>query len=162
MNTEPAPFPPHVGHEFLLWLWRVSAVGGRLHLSDRVGAVDIWVDDRLVFRDQGESKPVVVLTGENPAAGETARTALLSGKALREIRIGMRRDDREYHATLDGELTIKGLDLPTAVSEDLESTLLDRKFLFEEFASVLRAAFEQYCSRRLDGSYRADLEAWLS
>ena len=36
------------------------------------------------------------MTGDNPAATLEARAALAGGKILQEIRVGIRRDDREY------------------------------------------------------------------
>jgi hypothetical protein len=67
-----------------------------------VGAIHLWVDDRLAFRRPEDTKVTAVMTGENPAASLEARAALAGGKVLQEIRVGLRRDDREFFFTLKG------------------------------------------------------------
>ena len=47
-----------------------------------------------------------------------ARAALAGGKVLHEVRIGMRREDREFFVTLKGPaMHLTGLKLPVVVTE---------------------------------------------
>ena len=100
---EGLPIVPHLSGEFFAWLWWTSEQrGSSFDLGPPVGAVDVWVDERLAFRNAEETKVSAVMTGDNPSASLEARAALAGGKILQEIRLGLRREDREYFVTLKG------------------------------------------------------------
>src|SRR5688572_27418516 len=97
------PVPSHLAGEFYAWLWYASEdQGGSFALPHPVGRVDVWVDERIAFRNPDEQKVAAVMTGENPAGTLEARAALAGGKVLQDLRIGVRRDDREFIVTLKG------------------------------------------------------------
>lgn len=100
--AEVTPIPAHVAGELYVWLWWASEQsGGAFDLPDPVGRITLWVDDRLAFRRPDDSKVTAVITGENPSTTLEARAALAGGKVLQELRIGLRRDDREFFVTQD-------------------------------------------------------------
>jgi hypothetical protein len=164
---ETTPIPPHLGSEFLVWLWYTSEqLQGRFTLPEPVGTVDVWVDDRLAFRPPGDAKITAVLTGENPSTTLEARAALAGGKVLQDLRIGMRRDDREFSATLRGAaLDVAALKLPQVTSEGEDAAIFDRMFLYEEFILVLRALFDQFAKARVgrdwSGTVLPEMRRWL-
>lgn len=167
MSTEATPIPAHLGSEFLLWLWWSSENnGGRFSLGAPAGVVDVWVDDRLAFRQPSETKVSAVITGENPAHTLEARAALAGGKVVQDLRVGVRRDDREYFATLKGAgLDIAGLKLPQVLSETPDEVVVDRMFLYEEFVLVLRSLFDAFTAERLGSGWASStvpaIRAWL-
>jgi hypothetical protein len=125
MSGEATPVPAHLGGEFYLWLWFVSERdSAEFELDKPIGAVQVWVDDRLAFRRPEDTKATAVMTGENPAASLEARAALAGGKVLQELRLGVRRDDREFTATLKGPGVMIGqLKVPQVLSDAPEEAV---------------------------------------
>lgn len=166
MSDETTPFPPHLAAEFLLWFWwRSERDGTVFDLADPVGRVEAWVDDRLSFRTPGADKATAVLTGDNPSATLEARAALAGGKVLHDLRIHLKRDEREYALQLGGTaLDVRGLKLPKMPSENAEEALLDRLDRYGEFHLVLTGLFRAFAKERTAAGWRTDivpaLRAW--
>lgn len=148
--SEPTPFPPHLGSEFLLWLWATSPDGSHLIDLGPPGEIYLWVEDRLVFRAPGGDSPVVVVTAENSARDTAALAALQASKRLQQVRFGMRRDDREATFTLDENLHIRQAKLPAILSESPEEAVLDRMALIAEIDQAVRRLFLKFASVRKD------------
>lgn len=167
-GREATPIPAHLGSEFLLWLWWSSESSqGRFDLPAPVGTVEAWVDDRLAFRLPADVKVTAVLTGENPAAAPEARAALAGGKVLQDLRLRLKRDEREYAFTLRGPaLDVAGLKLPQVLSDRPEEAVADRMFLVEELHLVLRGLFARFAAARAGAGWRTEtlpaLQAWLA
>jgi len=144
------PVLPHIAGEFLLWLWWSAAQSGcRADLGDELGPVDFWVDDRLCFRAPDEGRAAAVITGENPAESPEARAAIAGGKVLRELRLCIRRDEREFAVTLKAPgLDMAQVTLPQVVSGSGEEALYDRMFLYEELHSLVAAFFQRFALAR--------------
>lgn len=150
MSDGAAPFPPHLASEFLLWFWwRSERDNTVFDLPLPVGRVEAWVDDRLSFRPPGEDKATAVLTGENPSATLEARAALAGGKVLHDLRVHLKRDEREYVFQLGGaRLDVRGLKLPSMPSEVPDEILLDRLDRYGEFQLVLMGLFQAFAEER--------------
>ena len=160
--------PPHVASEFYLWLWYRSETGqGRIDLGES-GAVDFWVDDRISFRAVGEERVSAVMTGENPSTTPEAHAALAGGKVIRDVRLALRREDREYFVTLKGpRIEVSGAKLPALVkSGDEGEVLYERMFLYEELHFVLAALFRSFSEARCAADWSAatlpDLRRWVA
>ena len=117
MSDDGLPVLPHIAGEFYVWLWWASEIqSAQFHLDDPVGIIDLWVDERLAFRIVGETKVTAVMTGEASSTSLEARAALAGGKILQEIRIFLRRDDREFSVTLKGpEMHSTAVKLPNSL-----------------------------------------------
>jgi hypothetical protein len=167
-GDEPTPVLPHLGSEFLLWLWYwTENHGGAIVLDDEIGSVDFWVDTRLAFRAPGEGKAAAVLTGENPSVALEARAALAGGKVIRELRIGLRREEREFFATLRApSLDLVGVDLPQVVQGGGEEALYDRMYLFDELLRILTAFFRRFAAARTSPAWASDtlsdIRSWIA
>lgn len=145
-----AETPPHIASDFYLWLWFASEVGGgQIELPEQA-PFSWWVDDRLSFRPVGEDKVHAVLTGDNPSTTPEARAALAGGKVLRDVRLAMRRDDREYSVTLRGpNISISGAKLPGLVKTgDPAEILYERMFLYEELHWMVGTMFRKFAEER--------------
>lgn len=149
-HGEPTPVLPHLAAEFLLWLWWSAAHSAcRADLGEELGPVDFWVDDRLAFRTPDEGRAAAVITGENPAESPEARAAIAGGKVLRELRLCIRRDEREFAVTIKApNLDLAQVSLPQVVSGDGEEALYDRMFLYEELHSLVAAFFQRFALAR--------------
>ena len=156
VSGEPLPIVPHLAGEFYAWLWWESEQRGAVFsLGPPAGAVDVWVDDRLAFRSPDETRITAVMTGENPAATLEARAALAGGKVLQEIRLGIRRDDREYAVTLKGApMHVAALRLPQVVTNGGEEVLLERVHLYEELCLVLQGLLTAFARARSEPTWQ--------
>ncbi len=159
--------PPHIASDFYLFLWFASEVGrGVIEPADG-SPFSWWVDDRLSFRPAGEDKVNAVLTGDNPSTTPEARAALAGGKVLRDLRLALRRDDREYSVTLRGpNVAISGAKLPQQVKTgEPTEILLDRMFLYEELHWMLGTMFRRYAEERTApgwAAYAGRMREWAS
>lgn len=144
------PVLPHMAGEFYAWLWWKSEDnGGHFDLGDPIGRVDVWVDDRLAFRNPNDSKVAAVMTGEHPSTSLEAKAALAGGKVLQELRIAVKRDDREFSVTLKGPaIDLARVKLPQMVDGGGEEALYDRMFLYDELCGVLTGLLSSYARER--------------
>ncbi len=164
--SDATPVVPHQAGEFYAWLWWQSEErDGVFDLGGDIGRVDLWVDERLAFRNPAETKVSAVLTGDNPSTTLEARAALAGGKVLQEIRIGVRRDEREFFFTLKGPaIELKQAKLPSLMSEGEEAAIYDRMFLYEELSFVLAGLLGLFSEARTSSQWEEDvaaIRAWV-
>jgi hypothetical protein len=157
--AEALPVPPHLTSEFYAWLWWSSeAREGVFDLGGEAGRVEVWLDDRLAFRNPNDNKVSALMTGENPSQTLEARAALAGGKVLQDLRIGLRRDDREFSVTLKGAvIDLQRAKLPQAVEGSGEESLYDRIFLYEELSFVLGALFRAFSDVRASDAWQDEV-----
>jgi len=166
-NQDGLPVLPHLAGEFYAWLWWASEVQGAVFvLADPVGQIELWVDERLAFRNADDTKVTAVMTGEAPSTSLEARAALAGGKVLNELRVGLRRDDREFTVTLKGPaMHLSGAKLPQVVSEGIDEVLYDRMFLYGELSMVLAALYKHFADKRVSSEWDAEvlpgLRRWI-
>jgi hypothetical protein len=158
-NTDASPLLPHLTSEFYAWLWWASeAQESVFTLGGDIGEVEVWVDERLAFRSPNTSKVVAVMTGESPSTSLEARAALAGGKVLQDIRLGIRRDDREFFVTLKGTgMDLQSLKLPQVMSETPDEAVFDRMFLYDELYFVLRGLFREFAGVRSSGTWNGEV-----
>ncbi|MCO4744102.1 MAG: hypothetical protein KC912_04900 [Proteobacteria bacterium] len=165
--SDGSPILPHQAAEFYVWLWWMTEERqGAFDLPEPTGRVDVWVDERLAFRIPNDSKVTAVLTGDNPSATLEARAALAGGKVLEEVRLGIRRDDREYAVTLKGApMYFTRLKLPQVLMEGEDSVIYDRMHLYEEAESIIAALFREFASLRAsaewENSVLPEIRQWV-
>lgn len=165
--SEGRPILPHQAAEFYTWLWwSTEEREGVFDLGEPLGRVDVWVDERLAFRTPSDSKITAVLTGDNPSTTLEARAALAGGKVLEELRLGIRRDDREYQVTLKGApMHFARLKLPQVLLEGEDSVIYDRMHLYEEVGAVVGGLFAQYAAARAAGDWEShalpEIRRWV-
>jgi hypothetical protein len=145
-QSDALPLLPHLSSEFYAWLWWASENQESVfQVEGDVGQVELWVDERLAFRSPNTTKVVAVMTGENPSTTLEARAALAGGKVLQDIRVGLRRDDREFFVTLKGAgMDLQSVKLPQVMSETPDEAVFDRMFLYDELCFILRGLFQQF------------------
>lgn len=149
MSAHTETIPDHVTHDFLTWLWYLAETTDKATLPDGT-VIPLWVDTRMAFRAVGDLKPSAVLTGDNPAATPEARAALRGGKVIQELRVVLRRDDREYIVTLGPGLQLRQAKLPTAVrGGDFGEALYERAFLYEDLVYIIAQLFNSFAAARV-------------
>lgn len=166
---DPTPTLPHLVTEFFAWLWYASERdGGTFALGD--GTVfTYWVDDRLSFRLPDEDKARAVLTGESAAATLEARAALAGGKVVRDLRLALKREERQYAVTLRGlHLDLQGAKLPAELkaSDDASEVLLERMFLVDELWFLVGSLYRRFADERTSAAWDTDhlpaMRQWAS
>ncbi len=165
--VEGLPIVPHVAGEFYAWLWWASEQQrAEFELDDPVGRIELWVDERLAFRNPDDTKLTAVMTGDNPAATLEARAALAGGKVLQEIRVAIRRDEREFRLTLRGPSAhMTALKLPEVLTEGGEEVFYDRLHLYEEINFVVAGLFRAFARVRTGEQWASEvlpaLQDWI-
>lgn len=164
--TEGLPILQHQAGEFYAWLWwTTEGAGSHMDLGDPVGVVDLWVDERMAFRNPAETKVTAVMTGDNPGDTMEARAALAGGKVLQDLRLHLRRDDRDFTFTLKGAaMDLAQAKLPQAVAGGDEA-IYDRTFLYDELTLVLAALLRKFARARVDAAWDSEtlpaIRAWV-
>jgi hypothetical protein len=149
MSEDATPALPHLSTEFFIWLWFASERdGGTMALSENVGVVDVWVEDRLSFRGLEQEKSRAVVTGENAASSLEARAALATGKVVGDIQIHLRREEREYTVTLRGVNLDLSAKLPPHSGEGEDGLLYERMYLYEDLWFVIVALYRRFAMER--------------
>ena len=159
-GEEPPPDLDDPGREFLTWLfWRTDSEGGKFTLP-KSGDVHLWVEDRMLFKDATEKPASCALGGGDPARAPEARASLFGGKRLSRVKLGLKRGEREWSFTLDGEtLDLTGLKLPALLTEQEDEVLFERLALLEEAAFVVDELFGQWAKERLSDGWEKDQAA---
>ena len=161
------PILPHIASEFYAWLWWASENQGAVfELAEPAGQIEVWIDERLAFRNPDDTRVLAVMTGENPSATLEARAALAGGKVLQDLRIGVRRDDREFFVTLKGPaMHLQGLKLPAVVEQGGEEVIFERMHLYEELTLIVSALFRAWNQIRVSPAWGAEvlpaLHEWI-
>jgi hypothetical protein len=166
---------PHLASEFFAWIWYTSEQKrGTLELGEGAGAVDFWVGSRISFRAVDEDKARAVVTGESPSTTLEARAALAGGKVVNDLRLVLRREEREYEVTLRGPyLDLHNVRLPAQVKtaagaaekENSDEILYERMYLYDELWFLLGALYARFAEERTGADWRTDtlpsLRAWV-
>ncbi|MEL6347707.1 MAG: hypothetical protein AAFV53_31665 [Myxococcota bacterium] len=153
--SDATPALPHLSTEFFIWLWYASERdGGTMNLPENVGVVDVWVEERLAFRGLAEEKARAVVTGENTASSLEARAALATGKVVSQLQVHLRREEREYTATLKGvNLDLAGVKLPPHAGEGEDGLLYERMYLYEDLMFIIQGLYRQFSRERTHESW---------
>jgi hypothetical protein len=169
VTEEMAGAPPHVASEFYLWLWFRSDQGdGELVMDDEAGDVTFWVEDRIAFRPAGDARATAVLTGDNPGTSLEARAALAGGKMLRDLKLALRRGEREYEVVLRGPgIEITAAKLPGLLKGgDPAEILYERAYHYEDLHYVLGCLFRAFAAERTCPAWQETtlpaMRAWVS
>jgi len=166
MSEDATPALPHLSTEFFIWLWYASERdAGTMALSDNIGVVDVWVEDRLSFRGLEQEKARAVVTGENTASSLEARAALATGKVVRDIQIHLRREEREYTVTLRGVNLDLSAKLPPHAGEGEDGLLYERMYLYEDLWFVIEGLYRRFARERTHDMWPATLKgirAWVA
>jgi hypothetical protein len=176
-ESQEAKALPHLASEFFAWIWYTSeARRGTLDLGEGVGAVDFWVGSRISFRAVDEDKARAVVTGESPSTTLEARAALAGGKVVNDLRLVLRREDREYEVTLRGPyLDLHNVRLPAQVKPAAgdgaenkngeDEILYERMYLYDELWFLLGALYARFAEERTGADWRTEtlpsLKAWV-
>jgi hypothetical protein len=146
-----------LGAEFLTWLWYLIEQNSEqliipLNATSPV-SVSLWIDDRVVI--SAVSGQHNTLRGGDPANSAEAAVALITGKSIREIKLGMNiHGVGEYRVTLNAvDLRPRGLVLPTPSDidddEKIHISIPMRIKQLELFLRVFDGIFLKFMDERI-------------
>ena len=158
---------PFFGQEFLTWLWFRSESGeDQVNLTGSTGeeyVFDLWIDDRLILESSTARAHHHTIRGGDPSQSAEAATALLTGKSVKELKMGINVEGYgEYQAVLSGkDLAPRSLSLPDqedasgeAIADPLELIQL-RLEQMRVFLDILDGLFLQFISERTEDSWES-------
>jgi recombination associated protein RdgC len=148
-----------LGQEFLTWLWWKSEERGGTVAVKGLGDIAISLEKHMLLESgEGESSEKIICSGLQTELRE-ARTGLVMGKKLEQARIVLTEGSYEYSFTLSGSLMeFRNVKLPKTEdsekdvgqsTEEVEGSILERAFLFEQLMKSIRALFAQFLEVRV-------------
>lgn len=157
-----------LGQEFLTWLWWKSEERGGTIAIPEVGDIGVIFEKHMLLEfGEGEYSEKLVCTGLQTELKE-ARTGLKMGKKLEQARIQIVKETYEWSVTIAGGLfEFRNVRLPkTAVTEqntdnseaEMEGTILERIFLFEELIRLFNDLFRMFLAVRISERWREEVE----
>jgi len=163
---EGLPILAHLAGEFYAWLWWASeARQGVFDLGEETGRLEVWVDDRLAFRNPHEHRVSATVSGPDAPDAPEARAALAGGKVLEALAVHLRRDDRDFAFVLRGPgMDLVRAKLPPGASEG-EDAVYERMFLYEELSFLVGALLREYARERTSGQWESEtlpaMQRWV-
>lgn len=139
---------PHIGLDFLTWLWFFSEVrGGKFETTD--GEFAVALEGPLMFVMEGTGAHEARLRRGEPLLSAEAKAALVSGKKLRRARLILAQDDRQWSAELDGQdFAFRGVKLPRGEILDAQSLFQERMLLIQTLIQSVLALYDRFLDER--------------
>ncbi len=140
-----------LGREFLTWLWYRSELQEGLFRLGEDRTIEVWFDARLTLEALGDIKEQNVIKSESPTETEEARASLQTGKQVKEARLRVVYDQKQWTATIKADdLSLHGLKLPAVLSREEDDQVYERFELLEEIEDLMDDLFGVFRTIRLD------------
>lgn len=140
-----------LGREFLTWLWYRSELQEGLFRLGEDRTIEVWFDARLTLEALGDIKEQNVIKSESPTETEEARASLQTGKQVKEARLRVVYDQKQWTATIKADdLSLHGLKLPAVLSREEDDQVYERFDLLEEIEDLMDDLFGVFRTIRLD------------
>lgn len=147
--------------DFLLWLWYFTESQDNpveLEMPQRGGKllVKVWVEDRLVLESLDSKAHSHTLKGGEPSRSSEADSALRSGKAVKELRLGLHIDPYgDFLVLLNSkDLSPRSVTLPGKSGEGSRLSLAYRLQMTDILIEALDSLFALFLSQRTEESWR--------
>ncbi len=162
-----------LGKEFLTWLWYyIEEEGGTFEVEQAINKktieAEIWIDDKITFESTGSDTARHSLFGGNPSDSLEATAALLTGKIVSELKLGLHIGEDQYKFGLSAkDLTPKSITIPKEpTSGDRYSAALFRIGHLDTLMRCQDAIFSQFVNTRIQASWEEEslqnLRSWIS
>lgn len=156
---------PHIGRDFLTWLWYFSEACGGIATLD-AGPFAVAIEGPLCFMFEGAGAHETVLRNGQPLVSAEARTALMSGKKLKRAKVIFARDEATWKFTLDADsFTFRSTQLPQGEELDAASRFQDRMLALDTLREVMTGFFTRFLEERLNqtewNGIREDIRKWV-
>lgn len=156
--------------DFLGWLWYKNDTNQAV--SEYDGKTVKWfLGDRMTLTLSSDPKERVVVTGAEPGRTREAISALIDGKFVSELAIGLQVGSEEFTMLIDTSLwSFRSFKAPKQdnndAEEDPDGLFLEKMYLLEQACNAFNGIVKQYLDVRLDtDSYielSQDMSTWRS
>lgn len=161
-----------LGREFLTWLWCRSEEKDRPFKLASGETFQVWIDDKVVLESPSAHAHVNTLRGGSPSQSLEASAALLTGKSVREVKIGMNIEGiGEFFASLQcTDLSPRSLRLPGipgyTEDEDAEASHVALRLqLTRLFLDGMDKLFTEFMEQRVQKAWEEqglhDIRKWI-
>lgn len=165
-----------LGREFLTWLWYYvekseSPFTIKSPKNTETYTIDLWIDDRIVLDSPNGRAHVQTLKGGDPSRSLEAASALLTGKSVKEMRLGFHLNSMgDFTFTLNSQdLSPKSISLPEPSSDseqDQQVSLLSfRLKATEVLVDIIDGCFSMFLDQRIDQSWQDEglgaIKKWI-
>lgn len=148
-----------LNREFLTWLWYTAEESGgeiSVELSGKLENVELWLEDKIVLESQTSHVHKQALKGGQPGASLEATAALISGKSVSELKMGLSWRDSDYIFNLNSkDLQPTGIALPTLKGEysDQLDVIHARAEALQTIVDIIDALFLQFLRARTNKTW---------
>ncbi len=140
---------PGIGLDFLTWLWFYGEVRGGM-VDTPQGPFAMTLEGPLMFVMEGRGAHEARLRKGEPLVSSEAKSALLAGKKLRQARLVLAQDQRQWSVELDGEsFVFRGVKCPKPEALDAVSQFQDRMLLLQTLAQTVLILYDRFLEERL-------------
>jgi len=162
-DWQPMSFSPEVprelmestpGRDFLTWLWFVSEErGGTVSIASGED-IAVLIEGPLTFAHEGDGAHETILRRGEPVHSTEAKTALLSGKKLRQAKITLALGDELWPARFNAdEFTFRSLRIPRIEEMlDAESLFMERMARLDLYRNYFLGIFDEFVAEREDSA----------
>ncbi|MBF0550950.1 MAG: hypothetical protein HQK60_10480 [Deltaproteobacteria bacterium] len=159
-----------LGREFLTWLWYQSEQRGGSVFIPEMGDLDLTFERRALMESgEGDFTETVLCRGLNSELKE-ARLALREGKKVKEVRIRLSQDTKEWSFTIKGDsLDFQSVNLPKGGpvdTDDEEAEFFLRVGYLTELFQIIDHLYGDFIHQRLDPAWPekglAEIRLWVS
>lgn len=163
--------------EFLMWVWHLTEspknpLELRLASLGHTAASKLWIDDRIVLESLDGRAHVHTLKGGDPSRSCEAESALISGKQIRELRLGLHIDPYGDFTVILGskDLSPKSIVLPSGPDKadgrknpvDLAYRLKATDILLEALDALFSLFLEERTNQKAWIDKRREIVQWIA
>lgn len=140
-----------VGQDFLTWLWFFSEHRGGVASLGHLGKFGVIVEGPLLFVMEGDGTHEALLRKGMPLKSAEAKTALLAGKKLRQVKVMLARGEEIFSAQVDAdEFVFRSLKVPRTETIDPLSRFQEQMMALETFRDAFFMLYELFLRERCD------------
>jgi hypothetical protein len=154
--------------DFLLWLWffiESDKNPVNLSINSSTLLVKLWIEDKIVLESSGAKAHIQTLKGGEPSSSIEAGSGLISGKTVKELKLGLHIDSIGDFTVLLGskDLSPKAIQLP---SSEASGTSLDARLkLTDHLILVIDQIFLIFLQERTSETWTTAtlrlIEEWI-
>jgi hypothetical protein len=145
-----------LGSEFLMWLWFKAECFDGLFDVENHERVEVSFDDQLTLEAYLAETERNMFRGGAPAYSPEAKTALQEGKRVKDAKLRVVKEGREWTFKLKAEsLGLTSVKIPSLLSKEEEEQFYERMYLVEELEEILDELYKEFLAIRLSKAWNS-------
>lgn len=145
-----------LGSEFLMWLWfKAECYDGLFDLPEH-DRVEVAFDDQLTLEAYLAETERNMFRGGAPAYSPEAKTALREGKRVKDAKLRVVKEGREWTFKIKAEsLGLTSVKIPSLLSKEEEEQFYERMYLIEELEEIIDVLYKEFLGIRLSKAWNS-------